>query len=150
MLITGASSGIGLAAATLFAEEGARLALVGRGSEGLEQARERVQRAGSSAHAIVADLGRPEQTDAAVQEAVEWLGGLDVLVSNAGTTIFGPFESISPPGVRPHISRDLYGRRPRDPRRAAAPRVLEPRSDRGHGLGGRSRAAAAAELLHRR
>lgn len=95
VLITGASSGIGLAAAELFAQEGARLALVARGAEGLERAREYARRAGSTAHVIVADLGRPDQADAAVREAVEWLGGLDVLVSNAGTTIFGPFESIS-------------------------------------------------------
>jgi NAD(P)-dependent dehydrogenase (short-subunit alcohol dehydrogenase family) len=96
ILITGASSGIGLAAARLFAEEGARLALLARSSEGLERARADVEAVGGRAHLLAVDIADRDAVVEAVEEAARVLGGLDVVVSNAATTVFGPFEAIGP------------------------------------------------------
>ena len=93
-ILTGASSGVGLAAARLFAREGADLALLARGKAGLAEA-ERVARAeGVNAYAIRVDLGNRDATIAATREAIDRLGGLDLVVSNAAVTAFGHFAEV--------------------------------------------------------
>jgi NAD(P)-dependent dehydrogenase (short-subunit alcohol dehydrogenase family) len=96
VLITGASSGIGCAAAAAFAREGADLALVARSRPGLEATAARARAEGVRAHVVVADLGTREAAEAAVEEAVEALGGLDVLVWNAASMVFGRFSEVPP------------------------------------------------------
>ena len=94
--ITGASSGIGLAAAILFAREGAQLALIARSREGLDVAARRVRDEGATAHVVVADLAAREGAERAVAEArVALGGGIDVFVSNAAASAFGPFTEMS-------------------------------------------------------
>jgi NAD(P)-dependent dehydrogenase (short-subunit alcohol dehydrogenase family) len=95
VLITGASSGVGLEAARRFAEEGARLALVGRSEDTLAQV---IAEHGldAVAIAIAADVTDRERIDAAIAEAVEALGGLDVVVSNAGVAVFGHVLEVHP------------------------------------------------------
>jgi short-subunit dehydrogenase len=81
VLVTGASSGIGAALAPMLAERGARVGIVARRKDRLEQV---LERCGPDARMWVCDLG---DVDAAVQvvgEADEHFGGLDVLVNNAG------------------------------------------------------------------
>ncbi len=95
-LITGASSGIGAAAAELFAQEGSDLALLARGREGLEVVAERARRHGVQVLVLPADLADRAAVEAAVQEAVDVLGGLDVLVSNAAAMVFGDFVDVPP------------------------------------------------------
>src|SRR3954449_8981498 len=85
VLITGASSGVGRAAAALFAGEGARTALVARSGDAL---RGFVAAQELEAVVIAADLGDRAQAQRAVREAVAALGGLDVVVSNAGVAVF--------------------------------------------------------------
>jgi NAD(P)-dependent dehydrogenase (short-subunit alcohol dehydrogenase family) len=89
VLITGASSGIGAATAEAFARQGCDVALLARSREGLERVARRV-----GGHAIVADLSDRDATEAAVAEAVEQLGGLDLLVLNAASMAFGRFWEI--------------------------------------------------------
>src|SRR3954467_1714085 len=96
VLITGASRGVGLAATEAFAREGAALALLARPSPALDDAVARARALGAHAHATPADLARPEEGEAAVAAAHDRLGGLDVLVLNAATVIFGPFDQVSP------------------------------------------------------
>jgi NAD(P)-dependent dehydrogenase (short-subunit alcohol dehydrogenase family) len=96
ILITGASSGIGLAAVERFAREGAALVLLARGAEALEEAAARARALGAAAHALPVDLTDREATTAAVQRADELLGGLDVVVSNAGAVSFGHFLEVDP------------------------------------------------------
>lgn len=96
VLITGASSGIGCAAAEAFAREGAEVALLARSRDGLERVAERVREGGGTAHVVVCDLGDRAATEAAVQAAAGAMGGLDVLVSNAAALVFGRFEEVAP------------------------------------------------------
>ena len=94
ILITGASSGIGLAAVERFAREGAHLALVARGEAALEEAAAVAREHGVPAHVLPADLTDRDAAAAAVETAVERLGGLDVVVSNAGAVAFGHFLEL--------------------------------------------------------
>jgi 3-oxoacyl-[acyl-carrier protein] reductase len=93
VLVTGGSRGIGLAAARRFACEGAAVAIVGRRLEVLAEARADILAAapGSIVVTIGADVSTVEGATRSVGEAVEALGGLDVVVNNAGTSAAGPF-----------------------------------------------------------
>ena len=93
IIITGASSGIGRAAAELFLREGARVALVARSREALARVAELA--VGTGAFIIAADLSREDQSEDAVAQAVEALGGLDVLVNAAGIIRSGRIEDTS-------------------------------------------------------
>jgi NAD(P)-dependent dehydrogenase (short-subunit alcohol dehydrogenase family) len=96
VLITGASSGIGVAAAEAFAREGATVALLARSRDGLEAVASRVRAEGGTAHVVVCDLGDRAQVAAAVEQAASAMGGLDVLVSNAAAMVFGRFPEVAP------------------------------------------------------
>jgi NAD(P)-dependent dehydrogenase (short-subunit alcohol dehydrogenase family) len=96
VLITGASSGIGAAAAEVFAREGADLALVARSETGLEAVAARARAQGVRAYALPADLGLRSEVERVVEEAVAALGGLDVLLWNAASMAFGRFHEVAP------------------------------------------------------
>src|SRR4051812_5013778 len=96
ILVTGASSGVGLAAIERFAREGAQLVLIARGEEALEQAAQRARRHGVAAHALALDVTDREAATAAVERAIELLGGLDAVVTNAGAVVFGHFLEVEP------------------------------------------------------
>ena len=94
VLITGASSGIGAAAAKSFAAEGAHVALLARSRPGLEAVAERVRGEGVQAHVLVADVSDRARVEAAVRDAAEAMGGLDILVVNAAAMVFGRFWEV--------------------------------------------------------
>jgi 3-oxoacyl-[acyl-carrier protein] reductase len=86
VLVTGSSRGIGRAVAVAFADEGARVAVHHRASA--EQAAETIAALAGSGHVVVqADLADPEAVRRMVDEAAAALGGLDVLVNNAGVYV---------------------------------------------------------------
>jgi NADP-dependent 3-hydroxy acid dehydrogenase YdfG len=89
-LVTGASSGIGEAAARALADAGAAVTLVARRAERLEKLGGEIAAAGGTALPIEADVSEREQAEAAVAQAVAELGRLDVLVNNAGVMLLGP------------------------------------------------------------
>jgi short-subunit dehydrogenase len=93
-LVTGASSGIGAAAAQLLAREGADMALLARGETGLRRVAARVQEEGGSALVLCADVADRPALEAAIAEAVGRLGGLDVVVVAAAAGAFGRFDEI--------------------------------------------------------
>lgn len=83
-LVTGASSGIGRLLALRLAERGARLALVARRADALERLCQEIRSAGGEAEALPCDVADREQARATVARALEQLGGVDLLVNNAG------------------------------------------------------------------
>jgi NAD(P)-dependent dehydrogenase (short-subunit alcohol dehydrogenase family) len=95
VLVTGATSGIGRAAALKFAAAGARVALVGRNADALEATRAAVGEGGAGAVAIRADVTREEDVARAVDGAVSALGGLDVVVCGAGVIGTGSIENTT-------------------------------------------------------
>jgi 3-oxoacyl-[acyl-carrier protein] reductase len=88
-LVTGASRGLGYATAKALAAEGVRVALNSRGKEKLRAAAE-----GLGGVAIPADITEPGAAERVVAQAVESLGGLDILITNAGGPPAGGFESV--------------------------------------------------------
>jgi NADP-dependent 3-hydroxy acid dehydrogenase YdfG len=94
--VTGASSGIGEATAVALAEEGARLAVLARRADRLEQVVKRIKDVGSAAVAIVADAANEAELRAAIQQAKEVFGRIDILVNNAGVMLLGNIESVDP------------------------------------------------------
>lgn len=97
LLITGAASGIGRAVAMLAAagEPGVALGLVDRDAVGLADVAANVRALGASAVTVVADLAQLDTPDAVVAEVVEALGGLDVLVANAGMVGARPLLEVT-------------------------------------------------------
>jgi NAD(P)-dependent dehydrogenase (short-subunit alcohol dehydrogenase family) len=87
VLITGASSGIGRATAEKLAAAGAHVLLVARSAEKLESVRREIERTGGVAHVFTADLSDLASCDALVKEVTSTLGGVDVLINNAGRSI---------------------------------------------------------------
>jgi NAD(P)-dependent dehydrogenase (short-subunit alcohol dehydrogenase family) len=87
VLITGASSGIGRATAEKLATAGAHVLLVARTADRLEAVRREIERTGGVAHVFTADLSDLESCDALVKEVTSTLGGVDVLINNAGRSI---------------------------------------------------------------
>ncbi|MET9012587.1 glucose 1-dehydrogenase [Streptomyces olivaceoviridis] len=89
VLITGASSGIGAAAAELFAQEGARVVLAARRADRLRELVAAIGAAGGQATAVVADVTRAGDMRAAVETALRTYGRLDAAFNNAGWTSTG-------------------------------------------------------------
>ncbi|WP_405020748.1 SDR family oxidoreductase [Kitasatospora sp. NBC_00070] len=84
-LVTGASRGIGLATALALADAGCDVAVAARTAAALEEVVEGVHRRGRKAHTVIGDLADPGAATACVDQAAAALGGLDVIVHNAGT-----------------------------------------------------------------
>jgi NAD(P)-dependent dehydrogenase (short-subunit alcohol dehydrogenase family) len=89
-IVTGGGGGIGAATAKLFVEQGAKVLIVGRSEEKLRKTMQDVNHENLSY--TVADVSKVEDTQRYVRHAVERYGGIDVLVSNAGTE--GPYKHI--------------------------------------------------------
>src|SRR5262245_25771805 len=94
LVITGASSGIGLATAKMAAEQGARVVLTARDEMGLQSAVEEIRAAGGQAVHVVADVSEPEALRRVAETAVREFGGFDTWVNNAGLSIYGRIEEV--------------------------------------------------------
>lgn len=90
IVITGASSGIGLVTARLAAKRGARVVLNARNEEALEQVVDEISGQGGEAIYVVGDVGKFEDVLRIADEAIRRFGGFDTWVNNAGVSIYGP------------------------------------------------------------
>ncbi|MFW5691332.1 MAG: SDR family NAD(P)-dependent oxidoreductase [Chloroflexota bacterium] len=108
VLITGASSGIGRATALAFAARGARLALVARREDRLQDLTAEIETEyGIEALAIPADLSLEKDLRHVFETTQEHFGRVDILVNNAGMFLGGPLEEASPTDVRRLLAVNL-------------------------------------------
>lgn len=109
-VVTGASSGIGLAIARGFGAAGAAVLVhyhshAGQANELVDEIRER----GGSAHAVQADLGEPTECERLLHDATRLLGGVDVLVANAGIQNDAAFTDLTLEAWRQVLDLNLTG-----------------------------------------
>jgi NAD(P)-dependent dehydrogenase (short-subunit alcohol dehydrogenase family) len=96
-LVTGGGSGIGAAAAVLLAREGARVAVLGRTREKLENTVRRITEAGGEAIAVTGDVSKYSDMERAVSEVAKRWGRLDVVFANAGINgVWAPVDELDP------------------------------------------------------
>lgn len=107
VLITGGSSGIGLAIAHALLAKGAKLVITGRRADTLAKAVQELQHTGSPIYSVSADVATPEGRTATIKQAVGLLGGLDILVNNAGGVRAGRLESTPEAELQAMIDVDL-------------------------------------------
>ena len=107
--ITGASSGIGEATALALAAEGAAVALAARREDRVADLASRIEGGGGRALAVATDVTDEEQANSFVAQANEELGGLDVLVNNAGVMLLGPVAGAPTDQWRQMIEVNLLG-----------------------------------------
>ena len=94
MVITGASSGIGLVTARMAAARGAAVVLAARNLDALRDASDAIRAKGGRATYVVADVADPDAVDRIADTAVREFGGFDTWVNNAGVSIFGRLEEV--------------------------------------------------------
>jgi NAD(P)-dependent dehydrogenase (short-subunit alcohol dehydrogenase family) len=109
-LVTGAGSGIGAAAARRFAGAGARVALLGRTADEVDEVAREIGASGGEAIAVLADISRHAERERAVGEVVAKWGRLDVVFANAGVNgVWAPIEELEPEEFERTIAINLTG-----------------------------------------
>lgn len=107
ILITGGSSGIGLALAHALLAKGARVAITGRRAKMVADAVTELKAGDSEVHGVVADIATPEGRATTLEGALQKLGGLDILVNNAGGVRAGRLENTPEAELQAMIDIDL-------------------------------------------
>lgn len=109
-IVTGASSGIGRAAAKLFAEHGASVVLAARRRDELESVAAEIAEDGGSARALAGDVRDEAYAKALVELATDTFGGLDIAFNNAATVgTMGPISELSAEDWRDTLETNLTG-----------------------------------------
>lgn len=100
VVITGASAGVGRAVAHEFAKRGARIALLARGVESLEDTKKEVEALGGQALVVPTDTGDEDQVFKAAETVERKLGPIDIWINNAMVSVFSPIQQITPAEFR--------------------------------------------------
>lgn len=96
-MVTGAGSGLGKAAALLLAKEGAKIGVLGRTKEELEETVRAIENDGGEALSLVADISQPKDMQDAVKQVVDRWQRLDIVFANAGINgVWAPLEDLTP------------------------------------------------------
>src|SRR3954462_8803978 len=109
IVITGASSGIGLATAQLAAQQGASALLAARSSQTLEDVASYINEHGGQAHAIMADVADRQHLQIVAEEAISQFGRIDTWVNNAGLSIYGRLDEVSEEDNRRLFDINFWG-----------------------------------------
>lgn len=109
IVITGASSGIGLATAMLAAERGAKLVLIARSAKTLKYVVAEITSAGGEAIDVVADVADREKMRTAAQTAIDHFGRIDTWINNAGVAIYGRLDEVSEADSRRLFDINFWG-----------------------------------------
>jgi 2-deoxy-D-gluconate 3-dehydrogenase len=108
-VVTGASRGLGRALALALAEAGARVALAGRSKPDLEETARRIEAAGGGALVVPTDVTRYAEVEALMDRAARELGGLDIVVNNAGIAGVKPLAEATAEDWRAIVDVNLTG-----------------------------------------
>lgn len=109
IVITGPSSGIGLATALTAAARGARVVLASRSEKVLEELVQQIRLAGAQATEVVADVGRREDMERVARVAIETYGRIDTWINNAGNSIYGRLAEVSEEDNRRLFDTNFWG-----------------------------------------
>ena len=109
VVITGASSGIGLATALAGAAKGARLVLAARSGNTLEDLMRSIKASGGDAIHVVADVGHRPHVERIAEEAMRRFGRIDTWINNAGGSIYGRIEQVSEADNRRLFETNFWG-----------------------------------------
>jgi len=109
VLITGGGTGIGKHLSLAFADHGADVAIASRNMDHLEPVAEEIEDRGVEACATTVDIRDKEEVDEMRDTVVEELGGVDVLINNAGANFLCPAENLSANGWRAVVGTVLDG-----------------------------------------
>lgn len=139
-IVTGAASGMGRATAHLFADEGARLAIIDINSPALESVAEEVKSVGAEVLALTVDLSDRNAVESAIQRIAAHFGGIDILVNNAGFALPAEIDSDAYPNswdtsLAVMATAQAWAIRAALPflRKSANPRVVNVASTEAHG-----------------
>ncbi len=109
VIITGGSSGIGLALAEKFGSEGSKIVITGRNAQNLQKAAELLQTKGIQILAIQADSTIMADNQRMVEETIRRFGAIDVLVANAGISMRAYFEDTDMEVIRKVLETNFFG-----------------------------------------
>lgn len=109
IVITGASSGIGLTTARTAAKRGARLVLAARSEDALHELAREINQGGGQAIAVIADVAREQAVQRIADEAIKRFGGFDTWINNAGVGMFGEVTAIPIEDMRHLFDTNFWG-----------------------------------------
>lgn len=139
-IITGAASGMGRATAHLFADEGARLAIIDINADALQSVADEVQSVGVDVLPLTVDLSDRQAVESAIEQIAAHFGGIDILVNNAGFALLAEIDSDAYPNawdtsLSVMVTAQAWAIRAALPylRQSAHPRIVKVASTEAHG-----------------
>jgi short-subunit dehydrogenase len=109
IVITGATSGIGLVTSRMAARRGAKLVLVARNENALQKLAGEINHGNGRARFVAVDVGKPNELKRAALEAREYFRGIDTWINNAGVSIYGNLQNVAEEDSRRLFDTNFWG-----------------------------------------